>query len=106
MPNHAHIFIGMKPDEAVSDLIRDVKPDSANFINNEIKLRGKSGWQEGFGAFSCSQSQIGSVVRNIMNQEKHHRGKTFREEYEAMLKDFKVEYDTRYIFEWIESPTG
>jgi putative transposase len=106
MPNHAHIFIGMKPDEAISDLVRDVKRDSTNFINNEIKLRGKFGWQEGFGAFSYSHSQIDPVARYILDQEKHHRRKTFREEYEAMLKDFKVEYDTRYVFEWIEDPAG
>jgi putative transposase len=103
MPNHAHIFIGMKPDAALSDLVRDVKRDSTNFVNNEIKLRGRFGWQEGFGAFSYSHSQINSVVKYIVNQEEHHRRKTFREEYETMLKDFAMEYNDRYVFEWIEA---
>jgi len=56
MPDHAHVFIGMKPDTALSDLVRDIKRDSTNFINNDIKIRGKFGWQEGFGAFSYSHS--------------------------------------------------
>lgn len=103
MPNHGHIFIGMKPDAALSDLIRDIKRDSTNFVNNEIRLNGKFGWQEGFGAFSYSHLQIDSVVKYIFNQEEHHRVKTFREEYKAMLKDYAVEYDERYIFEGLES---
>ena len=103
MPNHAHIFIGMKPDAALSDLVRDIKRDSTNFVNNEIKMRGKFGWQEGFGAFSYSHSQIDSVAKYILNQEEHHRLKTFREEYETMLKDYAVEYNDRYVFEWIET---
>jgi putative transposase len=106
MPNHAHIFIGMKPDAALSDLVRDIKRDSTNFVNNEIKMRGKFGWQEGFGAFSYSHSQIDSVAQYILNQEEHHRRKTFKEEYETMLKEYAVEYNDRYVFEWIEPQIG
>ena len=103
VPDHVHIFIGMKPDVALSDLVRDIKRDSTNFVNNEIRLKGKFSWQEGFGAFSYSHSQIDSVVKYILNQEEHHRSKTFREEYETMLKEYAVEYNDRYIFEWIET---
>lgn len=99
MPDHAHIFIGMKPDATLSDLVRDIKRDSTNFVNQRITPRGKFGWQEGFGAFSYSHSQIDTVVKYIMNQEEHHRKRTFREEYEAMLKEFAVEYDARYVFD-------
>ncbi len=102
MPNHAHIFIGMKPDTPLSDLVRDIKRDSTNFVNNEIRLHGKFGWQNGFGAFSYSHSQIDSVVKYILNQEKHHRRKTFREEYQAVLLEFAVEYNERYMYDWIE----
>jgi REP element-mobilizing transposase RayT len=101
MPDHVHIFIGMKPDASLSDLIRDVKRDSTNFINHEIRLRFKFNWQEGYGAFSYSHSQIDAVVKYIINQETHHHRKTFREEYETMLKEFAVEYDARYLFEWM-----
>ena len=102
MSNHAHIFIGMKPEIALSDLIRDVKRDSTNFINSDIKPYGKFGWQEGFGAFSYSQSHVDRVIRYIDNQEEHHRKKSFREEYLSMLEKFMVEFDPRYVFEWID----
>ena len=102
MPDHAHIFIGMRPDAALSDLVRDIKRDSTNFINDKIKPRGRFNWQEGFGAFSYSRSQIDSVAKYIMNQEEHHRRKSFREEYEAMLKKFGVSYDSRYLFNWLD----
>ena len=102
MPDHMHIFIGMKPDASLSGLVRDIKRDSTNFINQEIKTHRRFAWQEGFGAFSYSHSQIDSVVKYILNQEEHHRRKTFKEEYEAMLKEFAVEYDNRFVFDWIE----
>ena len=106
MPDHVHIFIGMRPDAALSDLIRDVKRDSTNFVNAEILFHGKFGWQEGFGAFTYSHSQTDGVVKYIRNQEEHHRRKTFHEEYESMLKDFAVEYDKRYLFERIDPHHG
>jgi putative transposase len=103
MPDHAHIFIGMKPDEALSDLVRDIKRDSSNFVNEEIRPRGKFAWQEGFGAFSYSYSEIDNVVKYILRQEEHHCRKTFREEYETMLKEFAVEYDTKFLFRGINA---
>ena len=106
MPDHVHVFIGMRPDAALSDLVRDVKRDSTNFINQEIRLQGRFGWQKGFGAFSYSHSQIDSVAKYIQNQEEHHRKKSFREEYEGMLKEFAVAYDVKYVFEWFEPPTS
>jgi len=98
MPDHAHVFIGLNPDEALSGLVRDLKKDSTNFVNREIRPRGRFFWQEGFGAFTYSRSQIDSVVRYILNQEEHHRRKTFHQEYEEMLKEFAVEYDERFVF--------
>jgi putative transposase len=100
MADHAHIFIGMKPDEALSDLVRDVKRDSTNFVNEDIRPNSKFAWQEGFGAFSYSHEQIDTVVRYILHQEEHHRKKSFREEYETMLREFAVEYDPKYLFQW------
>lgn len=101
MPDHAHIFIGMKPDTSLSDLVRDVKRDSTRFIREQLAPRRSFAWQEGFGAFSCSRSQIGSVVKYIMNQEEHHRRRTFHEEYVSMLKEFGVEFDSRNVFKQI-----
>ena len=102
MPDHVHIFIGMKPSIALSDLVRDIKNNSSTFITEKRWVRGKFNWQEGFGAFSYGHSQIDAVVKYIQNQEKHHAKKTFKEEYLEVLKKFNVEYDEKYVFDWIE----
>ena len=102
MPDHIHIFIGMKPKEAISDLVRDVKKDSSKLINSKNWIRGKFNWQEGFGGFSYGHSQISDVANYIDNQKKHHKKRTFKEEYLELLKKFKIEFDKRYLFEWID----
>jgi REP element-mobilizing transposase RayT len=101
MPDHAHILVGMKPSLSVSDLVRDIKAGSSKFISDHNLLQGKFAWQEGFGAFSYSRSQLGNVIGYIENQEQHHRKKTFKEEYLDFLRKFEVEYDEKYLFEWI-----
>jgi len=98
MPDHVHILIGLKPDLALSDLVRDIKAGSSGFINRKGWVRGRFGWQEGFGAFSYSRSQLDTVIRYIQNQQKHHAKKSFRQEYVELLEKFGVEYDARYIF--------
>jgi REP element-mobilizing transposase RayT len=102
MPDHAHIFIGMKPSIALSDLVRDIKNNSSTFINEKKWVRRKFNWQEGFGAFSYGHSQMDAVVKYIQNQEEHHARKTFKEEYLELLKRFHVEYDEKYLFKWVE----
>ena len=102
MPDHTHILVGMKPDINISDLTRDIKAISSKFINDNRLIKGKFNWQIGFGAFSYSKSQIDSVVKYILNQEQHHRQKTFRDEYLVLLEKFGIEYDQKYLFEWIE----
>jgi REP element-mobilizing transposase RayT len=99
MPNHVHLLIGFKPDCNLSDLLRDVKSNSSTFINEKKWVRAKFNWQLGFGAFTIGQSQIDKVVKYILDQERHHKKKTFREEYIAFLKAYKVEYMTEYIFD-------
>jgi putative transposase len=98
--NHVHLFIGLKPSISVSDLVRDIKNNSSNFINEQKFVRGKFSWQEGFGSFSYAHSQIEQVYQYILNQEEHHKKKSFREEYLDFLKKFDVEYDEKYLFEW------
>jgi len=80
MPDHVHVLIGQQPDIALSDLVRDIKTGSTNHINRQRWLPGRFSWQEGFGAFSYSHSQLSTVIRYIQNQEKHHVKRTFREE--------------------------
>ncbi len=102
MPDHFHILIGLKPTMALSDLVGDVKSGSSGLINGHRWVAGKFAWQEGFGAFSYSHSQLTSVIHYIQNQEKHHVRKSFHAEYMELLKRFNVPYDERYIFKPIE----
>jgi putative transposase len=102
MPDHIHAFIGLKPAMAISDLVRDIKNNSSNFINSHNFLKTKFCWQKGFGAFSYSRSQIERVYRYILNQEEHHKRKTFKTEYLDLLRKFEIEYDERYLFEWYD----
>jgi putative transposase len=98
MPDHLHLFIGLNPKQSISELMRLVKGDSSEFINKEGFTKRKFYWQEGYGAFSNSRSQIDGVVKYIVNQKEHHSKKTFKEEYLEILKDYAVEYDEKYIF--------
>ena len=100
--DHVHVFIGLKPVMSVSELIRDVKNNTSNFINENKLVKGKFSWQEGYGAFSYSHSQINDVYQYILNQEEHHKKKTFKEEYFDFLKKFEIEHDEKYLFDWIE----
>ena len=99
MPDHIHILVGMTPDIALSDLVRDIKANSSKFINRKEWIAGKFEWQTGFAAFSYSHSQLDAVVDYIKNQEAHHSRLTFREEYLAFLKRFNVPYNPKYVFD-------
>lgn len=100
--DHAHVFIGLKPSMALSDLVRDVKNNSSNFINDHAWIKGRFNWQEGYGAFSYSHSQIEAVYHYIQEQERHHARQTFKDEYLEFLEKYQVEYDLKYLFEWVE----
>jgi len=102
MPDHSHLLVGLKPSISISDLVRDIKAGSSKFINDKKLIKGKFSWQEGFGVFSYSRSQIDNVIKYIQNQEKHHNKKSFKEEYIEFLEKFAVEYDEKYLFEWID----
>ena len=100
--DHVHVFVGLKPSMCISDLIRDIKNNSSNFINENKFLKGKFSWQEGYGAFSYGHSQLNDVYQYILNQEEHHRRRSFREEYLDFLQKFEIEYDEHYVFDWLE----
>ncbi len=102
LPDHIHAYVGLKPSMAISDLVRDIMNNSSKFINERRFVKGKFQWQEGYGAFSYSHSQIQNVYDYILNQEKHHKRKTFREEYLDFLKKFELEYNNEYLFEWYD----
>lgn len=100
--DHVHVFLGLKPSMALSDLVRDIKNNSSNFINDHTWIKGKFNWQEGYGAFSYSHSQIEAVYNYIQNQEQHHARQSFKDVYLDLLKKFEIEHEVKYLFEWME----
>lgn len=101
MPDHIHIFIGLKPVESVSDLVREIKKASNNFINTE-KLSTNFDWQNGYGVFTHSRSQIDNVCKYILSQKEHHKNKTFQEEFMKFCNDFEIEIGKKQLFEWFD----
>ncbi len=100
--NHIHFLIGMKPSCCLSDLVREVKKSSNSFIKENHFTPANFNWQEGFGAFSYSQSHLTTVINYIENQKTHHKKKTFKDEYIAMLKAFEIEFNEEFTFEWLD----
>ena len=102
MPDHSHLFVGYNPIQSLPDLLRDIKACTSKFINENKWMPGIFQWQKGYGAFSYSRSQIDNVINYINQQEEHHRKSSFKEEYLKMLQKFDIDYDVRYLFDWIE----
>jgi len=96
--DHVHCFIGLKPAISVSELMKTVKAKSSKYINDHSLTPDHFEWQEGYGVFSYSQSQISSVYKYIQNQQEHHQKQSFKEEYLEFLRKFKVDYDEQYLF--------
>lgn len=101
MPDHTHIFLSMKPNIAISNLVRTIKSNSSSFLKDQNLVKDFS-WQEGFGTFSYSKSQAKNVIDYVLNQEEHHKKKTFKEEYKEFLNKFEIDYDEKYLFEFYE----
>jgi REP element-mobilizing transposase RayT len=102
MPDHIHLLISMKPTCCISDLVREIKKSSTEFIKDNRFTNFNFHWQEGFGGFTYSHSQLDQVVRYIIRQKDHHKKRTFREEYIEFLKGFAVKYSDEHLFDWIE----
>lgn len=102
IPDHVHVFIGYRPSQALPDLVRDIKSNASRFINEKRWIPGKFEWQKGYGAFSYSRSSIDNVINYIKKQEEHHRKSSFKQEYLKLLQKFDVDYDDKYLFDWIE----
>lgn len=102
MPDHIHFLIGMKPTCCLSDLVREIKKSSNEFIKENNFTKYKFNWQGGFGAFSYSHSQLDDVIGYIKRQKEHHKQRTFKDEYIQFLKNYNIEYEEKYLFEWIE----
>ena len=98
--DHIHIFVGLKPTCCMSNLVKDIKTGSSNYINKNNLANEHFNWQEGFGAFSYSKSQISAVANYIENQENHHKIVSFEDEFIEFLEKFEIEYDPKYVFDF------
>ena len=102
MPDHVHLLVSIKPDIAISDLVRDIKANTTSFIKEKGFVNEAFSWQQGFGAFSYSKSQTEKVVNYILNQPIHHKKKSFREEYHEFLENYDIAFDEKYVFEFYD----
>ncbi len=98
MPDHTHILLGYHPSKPLPEVVGKIKTGSTNLINEQRWLGCRFRWQEGYGAFSVSQSDLGRVITYIRNQPERHRQRTFQEEYIAFLERYAVDFDQKYIF--------
>lgn len=102
MPDHIHILIGMRPSCCLSDLVRELKKSSNEFINKNRYSYNKFEWQSGYGVFSHGHHNLDNIFKYIRNQKEHHKKVSFREEYTQLLKEFEIEFKDEYLFEWVE----
>lgn len=96
--DHVHCFFSLQPSLAISDVMQKIKSNSSRWLNKQNFMKQRFEWQTGFGAFSYSRSHVNNVYKYILNQEAHHKKKTFKEEYLELLKRFDVEYNEKYLF--------
>jgi REP element-mobilizing transposase RayT len=102
MPDHVHVLLGLNPNVSISDTVHDLKRSTSLLINDQKLFPGKFAWQEGYGAFSYSRSQLKDIYKYIEEQELHHSKKTFKEEYNDILKKFDLQFEEKYLFEFFE----
>jgi putative transposase len=100
MPDHIHFLIGLRPNCCLSDLIREIKKASNDYIREQGFTKLKFNWQEGYGAFSYGYWDIQTVINYINNQKIHHQKKSFKEEYLEFMNEFKIPYEEKYLFDW------
>jgi putative transposase len=93
--DHVHIAAGLRPTHCLSDVLRDIKHASSSWVHERF---GAFHWQEGYGAFTFSRTDLPSVVEYVTAQEEHHRVRTFQEEYREFLESHGVEFDERYLW--------
>jgi REP element-mobilizing transposase RayT len=95
--DHVHVLAKLRPDKAVSDVLRDLKANASGWMHDVFPELKDFSWQRGYGAFTVSASNVEKVQDYIARQKEHHQKRSFRDEFIAFLKANGVEYDERYI---------
>lgn len=102
MPDHIHILLSLSANCNLSELVKDIKVSSSKYINENKLSKYKFQWQNGYGAFSYSKSQVDKVYKYINNQKEHHKKYSFKDEYIKLLQKFEIEYNFKNLFDWID----
>jgi REP element-mobilizing transposase RayT len=102
MPDHIHIFIGYNVNYLIPDLVEEIKTSSNSWVKQNKLTQFQFAWQKGYGAFSHSRSQLETVINYILNQEKHHKKKSFRDEYLEILRKNDIQFSDEYVFEFFD----
>ncbi|MGH9830656.1 MAG: IS200/IS605 family transposase [Blastocatellia bacterium] len=97
--DHVNMLLSLPATITLAKAVQLTKGGSSKWVNENMLVKGRFEWQEGYGAFSIGKSQIDDTVAYIRNQAEHHRKRTFKEEYVAFLKAHDLEYDERYIWD-------
>jgi len=100
--DHIHIFIGYNLNQKIPDLVENIKTSSNHFIKTERLSYYPFSWQNGYGAFTHSHSNLKTVANYVENQEEHHKKTSFKEEYIKMLEEFEVAFMPKYLFEFFD----
>jgi putative transposase len=95
--DHIHLLVGIRANHAVADLVREVKSLSSRWIHEELGQT-RFAWQEGYGAFTISSSEIAALQEYISKQEEHHRARTFQDEYLDFLARQNIGFDEKYLW--------
>ena len=97
--DHLHTLFSLSRVVTIADLVEEVKTESSKWIKTKGQEFRNFHWQNGYGAFSISQSEVATVQRYIRRQKEHHRRVTFQDEYRRFLAAYEVEYDERYVWD-------
>jgi REP element-mobilizing transposase RayT len=95
--DHVHLLVGLRATHRLDYVLRDIKADSSGWAHKTVGQR-KFEWQGGYLGLTVSPSQIEGVKRYILNQEQHHKRKSFKEEYLQLLKSSDIKYDEKYLW--------
>lgn len=98
MPDHVHVLAKLRPDKAVSDILRDMKANSSGWLHDVFPELSDFAWQRGYGAFSVSASQVPMVQNYIADQKVHHNGRSFEDEFVGLLQKNGVDFDPQYLW--------
>jgi len=96
--DHVHLVVGIRPNMSVSEAVQLLKGSSSKWIHETFPSLAGFAWQDGYGAFTVSKSQLPEVIHYVANQRHHHRVRAFQDEYRALLERHQIEYDERYVW--------